>query len=526
MGAAVFKLGRYKKCRALSSYSGERARVRGGTSSCARGAIHGLCRVRTAGHSIASARAVRSEPENFSTGRALFSINRARLAAMDNVMDDALFPAASPGPRGLGPAAALPPAQPRLRRADRSQVLLRPCSLEELLAPDHPARIVWALACRWDLSLFLAAIAARGEASGRAATDPRILICLWLYAYTQGVSNGRELDRLCESHDAYRWICGGVGLNYHTINDFRVDHAQALDGLLTQMIGALLRSKLVAVERISSDGTRQRCGAGRNSFKTAQTLAGHLKDAREHVEALKRQARDPAASARRQKAIERGARERVERLEQAVEEVKKVEEAKARQKEKPSKHQPAKASGTDPQARQMRMPGGGTAPAYNVQFAVATEGRAIVGVEVTNAGSDVHESQPMRQQVERRTGKKVREHLVDGGYVGLDSIEQSAKAGTTIYALVPKPKKKDADPHQPKKTDAQEVADWRQRMGTEQAKAIYKERASTVETVNGECKSYRGLGQFLVRGIDKVKCVALWAALAYNVVHFARHLIA
>jgi hypothetical protein len=292
------------------------------------------------------------------------------------------------------------------------------------------------------------------------------------------------------------------------------------------MIAALLRSKLVSVERISSDGTRQRCGAGRNSFKTAQTLAGHLKDAREHVEVLKRQARDPAMSAQRHKAIERAARERMERLEQAVQEVQKVEAAKAKQKEKPSKHQPARASETDPQARPMRMAGGGTAPAYNVQFAVATEGRAIVGVEVTNAGSDVHQSQPMREQVERRTGEKIKEHLVDGGYVGLDSIEQSAKAGTTIYAPVPRPKKKDADPHQPKKTDAQEVADWRVRMGTGQAKAIYKERASTVETVNGECKTYRGLGQFLVRGIDKVKCVALWAALAYNVVHFGRHLIA
>jgi transposase len=446
---------------------------------------------------------------------------------MENVMDDALFPAGTPQSPDLLPAAGpLPPGEPRLRLADRAQMLLRPCSLEDLIGPDHPVRIVWALVCGWDLGLFLAAIAARGEASGRAATDPRILICLWLHAYTQGISSGRELNELCESHEAYRWICGGVSLNYHTINDFRVDHAQPLDGLLTQMIAALLRCELVSVERISNDGTRQRCGAGRNSFKTAETLAAHLAEAREHVEVLKRQARDPAMSAQRHKAIERAARERAERLEQAMQEVQKVEVAKAKQKDKPSKHQPAKASETDPQARQMHMPGGGAAPAYNVQFAVATEGRAIVGVEVTNAGSDVHQSQPMRQQVEQRTGKKVKEHLVDGGYVGLDSIEQSAKAGTAVYAPVPKPKKKDTDPHLPKKTDAPEVADWRQRMGTEQAKAIYKERASTVETVNGECKTYRGLGQFLVRGIDKVQCVALWSALAYNVVHFGRQLIA
>jgi transposase len=444
---------------------------------------------------------------------------------MENTTQDALLVTEQDAPKIPPTVAPLPPAKPRLRLADRSQVLLRPLSLEETLAPDHPARIIWALVCRWDLTLFLATVVARGEKPGRPATDPRILISLWLYAYTQGVSNGRELDRLCESDDAYRWICGGVSLNYHTINDFRVDHEKAIDDLLTQMIAALLSADLISVERISSDGTRVRAGAGRNSFKTAATLAEHLNEARAHVEALKQQADDPTISAQRRKAIERGARERVERLEKAIEEVKKVEEAKAKQKEKPSKHQAAKASETDPVVRQMRMPGGGTAPAQNIQFGVTTEGRAIVGVIVTNDGSDVHQSQPMREQVEDRTGRKVLDHMVDGGFIGLDAVEQSAAAGTTLYAPVPKPKSPDIDRHQPKKTDSEAVAEWRQRMGTPEAKAIYKERASTVETVNGECKTYRGLTQFLVRGIEKVTCVALWTALAYNIVHFGKQLI-
>ena len=386
--------------------------------------------------------------------------------------------------------------------------------------------MVWAVVCQWDLSLFLATITARGETSGRAATDPRILICLWLYAYVRGISSGRELDRLCESDDAFRWICGGVSLNYHTINDFRVGHQKALDNLLTQMIAALLEADAIGIDRISNDGTRQRASAGRNSFKQATTLARHMEEARAHVEAMKQQGDDPTISAQRQKALERTAREKMERVQKAIEEVKKVEQAKAQQKEKPSKHQPAKASATDPEARQMRMPGGGTAPAYNVQFAVATEGRAIVGVDVTNAGSDVHESQTMREQVEERTGRKILEHLVDGGYIGLDAVEQSAAAGTTLYAPVPEPRKEGVDRYQAKKTDSEAIAAWRQRMGTPEAKAIYKERASTVETVNGECKTYRGLKPFLVRGLDNVKCVALWAALAYNLVHFSKQLIA
>jgi transposase len=448
------------------------------------------------------------------------------MTAMENITQDALFATEQDALKRSPATAALAPAEPRLRLADRAQVLLRPCSLEELVGPEHPVRIVSALVCRWDLSLFLATIVARGEASGRAATDPKILICLWLYACVRGISSGRELDRLCESDDAFRWICGGVSLNYHTINDFRVIHQEALDNLLTQMIAALLRADLISVERISGDGTRVRTGAGRDSFKTAPTLAEHLEEARAHVEALKQQGENPAMSAQRQKAIERAARERMERLEKAVEEVKKVEEAKAKQKEKRSKHQPAKASETDPEARQMRMPGGATAPGYNVQFAVATEGRAIVGVDVTNAGSDVHESQPIREQVEERTGQKVLEHLMDGGFIGLEAVEQSAAAGTTVYAPIPKPRKKGVDPHQPKKTDSEAVAEWRHRMGTAAAKAIYKERASTVETANAECKTYRGLRQILVRGIDKVKCVALLSALAYNIVHFGKQLLA
>jgi transposase len=444
---------------------------------------------------------------------------------MDNTTtQDALFPAEQDAPKHV-PATSLPPAPPRLRLADRAQILLRPCSLEELLEPDHQARIVWTLVCRWDLSLFLASILARGEAPGRDATDPRILLCLWLYAYIRGVSNGRELDRLCKSDSAYQWICGGVSLNYHTINDFRVNHDKAIDGLLTQMLAALLSADLISVDRISGDGTRQRAGAGKNSFKTADTLARHLEEARAHVEALKRQADDSAVSAQRKAAVERGARDRIERLERAIIEVKKVEEAKAMQKNKPSKHQPAKASETDPQARTMHMPDGGKRPAYNIQFAVATEGRAIVGVIATNDGSDVHQSQPMRRQVEERTGRTVLEHLNDGGFIGTASVEESAEAGTTMYAPVPKPRKEGVDPHQPKKTDSPAVAQWRQRMGTPEAKTIYKERASTVETANAECKTYRGLKPFLVRGIEKVQSVALLAALAYNIIHFGKALI-
>jgi hypothetical protein len=139
----------------------------------------------------------------------------------------------------------------------------------------------------------------------------------------------------------------------------------------------------------------------------------------------------------------------------------------------------------------MKMPGGGSRPAYNVQLAADTESRAIAGVDITNAGSDVNESEPMRAQVERRTGQKVKEHLIDGGYVGLESVERAADGEVKMYAPVPKPRK-ERDRYQPRKGDPPGVADWRERMGTGEAQTIYKQRASTIETINGDLKRYRG----------------------------------
>ncbi len=417
-------------------------------------------------------------------------------------------------------------ADPRLRRPDRAQVLLRPCALDELLPPDHDARMIWEVVTSLDLSEFHEPIRARGSAPGRSATDPRLLVALWLYATRNGVGSGRELARLCESHDAYRWLCGGIVVNYHTLNDFRVGHERPLNALFTKVLACLVHKGVVTVDRISQDGTRVRAGAGSSSFRGRETLERLEEQMRKHVEALQRQLDDPAysGSARQRAAQQRAARERLERVGQALDELSKVEEAKAKQKPKKSKDRPARASTTDAEARVMKMPGGGYGPGHNVQLAMDTVSRAIVGVEVTNAGSDVNESEPMRKQVEQRTGQKVEEHLMDGGYVGLESIDRASKEGVTIYAPVPKPRKA-ATPYEPRKGDTPGIAAWRRRMGTEEAKAIYKERASTVETVNGDLKCWRGLGPFVVRGLRKVRCIALWSALAYNVMHFTEVLV-
>jgi transposase len=417
---------------------------------------------------------------------------------------------------------------PRLRRPDREQMLMRPCSLDEMIADDHDARLVWQLVETWDLSRFLDAIRARGAMPGRSATDPKLLVALWLYAATQGVAGGRELARLCEQSDPYRWLRGTVPVNYHMLNDFRVAHAAALHDLLTQMLAVLIRGGLVTVGRIAQDGTRVRAGAGANSFKRRETIERALQQAQAHLEVIKRQAEQAEdATERRQAAEARAAQRKVDRMNRALEELAKVEQAKAQQKAKPTKGKPPRASTTDPESRFLRMPDGGNRPAYNVQLAVDTESRAIVGVDVTNAGSDAGLAEPMRERIAEQTGEIVQEHLIDGGYVKLEDLDRAAdtEPAVTLYMPVPRPRKEGTDPHQPKKTDSDAVARWRQRMGTPEAKAIYKERASTIETVNAELKTERGLRPFRVRGVPKVRCVTLWCALAYNVMHFGWQMI-
>ena len=167
--------------------------------------------------------------------------------------------------------------------------MFEPVCLDARLPADHQARTIWRVVERLDLSAFYDGIAARGSEPGRAATDPKLLVALWLYAAVDGVGNGRKLDRLCREHDAYKWLCGGVSLNYHTLNDFRVAHEKSLDGLFTEVLTALTERGVVRIDRISQDGKRVRASAGSSSFHCEKTLRRRLKEVRAYVEELKRQ---------------------------------------------------------------------------------------------------------------------------------------------------------------------------------------------------------------------------------------------
>jgi len=420
-------------------------------------------------------------------------------------------------------AAQLEP--PRLRRPDRMQTFLEPVNLDERLPADHRARMVWAVVSKLDLEKFSAPLVNRGSAPGRAATDPALLVALWLYATIDNVGSARRLARLCTAHDAYRWLCGGVPVNHHTLSDFRVQHEAALDELFTQLITALVSQDLVTVERLSQDGMRVRASAGASSFRRRESLERLQAAAREHVAQVKSDLDDvdDDTLTRTQAARRRAATEKLARIDRALAVLPELEAIKKNSNGKPSKNSAARVSTTDVDARRMKMPGGAIQPAYNVQFAIDVHGRAIVGVEVVNTGSDAQQSQPMREQVERRSGRKVKQHLFDGGFVNKDMITEAESSGVAIYA--PLPKNRQGEPCRSGRNDSAGVAAWRDRMTTPEAAPIYHQRASTVETVNGEVRTYRGLDAFLVRGLEKVRCVALWSAFAYNLVHFGAALM-
>jgi len=426
-------------------------------------------------------------------------------------------------------------APPRLRRPDRQQLLVQPRTLDELVPADHPVRALWALVQRWDLTLFLQGIRARGERPGRAATDPQLLIALWLYATIEGIGCGRQLARLCIESDPYKWLRGGVSLNYHTLNDFRVGHQDALDELFTATLGRLVHGGLVSVTRISQDGLRVRASAGTGSFRTRPTLEKCLADAEAHLADLKKRRDSPANEGGNGNdgGGEDGggngndlhaalAADRLDRVKAALAEVAKVEAAKEKSHDK-KRELPARASTTDPESRVMKMPNGGYNPAFNVQLASDPESRAIVGVMVSSSGVDSPLSEVMRQQVEQRTGGKVSEHMIDGGYVNLDAIDTAAASEVTLYMPVPKPNKnaKVQDRYARREDDSDAVAAWRARMSSEAAKEIYKDRASTSETINADLRTFRGMSPFAVRGIAKAACVALWSALVYNIMSFS-----
>jgi hypothetical protein len=364
-------------------------------------------------------------------------------------------------------------------------------------------------------------------------------MALWLYATVKGIGSARELARLCEEHVAFRWLCGGVSMNAKAPADFRVDHGTVLEQLLVDSFTALVQAGAASLDRVAQDGVRVRASAGAASFRRHSTLEECRRNAEPAVNDLRAKLEaDPGSASRKQAAARRRAvGEREQRVRAALEATaelqarqqgkarleaeraaKAAERAKtqaqqdqsrdakgetgtqneakdAKGKAKAAETEPKKPAGprastTDAEARVMKMADGGFRPAYNVQFATDTQSGAIAGVAVDNNGSDMGKLAPVSDVLAEQYGKRPGQMLADGGFARLDNIETLAGKGVEVFAPVPKPRDAGRDRYVPLAGDPPAVAAWRCRMGQDDAREIYKERAATAELANAQVRNH------------------------------------
>jgi len=479
------------------------------------------------------------------------------------------------------------PGVPRFQPVNRAQLQFQMVDVEALIPEDHPARAIWEFVGTLDLRRFTEEVRAVEGHAGRPAYDPRLLVSLWIYSYSQGVSSARAIERLCAHTPAYQWLTGLEGISAHTLSDFRMAHGDALREVFIQVLGALRAAGLITLERVMHDGTRIRAAASSKRFRRKARIQKALREAQAHVEALEAMPEDEG-SRRQQAARARARREKVERLEAALQAFAQLEATKSTVD---------RVSTTDPDARVMKQAEGGSAPSYNVQLSTDAPHMLIVGVDVTQAGSDYQQLLPGLDCVEQYVGTPPAQVVVDGGYISSDNIVAVAARGVELIGPAPTD-----DPTIASRTtsyqrrgvspayeasqfvydeardtyrcpqgkilhyDATYVRDgtqrvrykaraadcqacpakrfccpgnrkgrsiewreylaqaqaFREKMQTDAAQAIYRQRAQVAEFPNLWIKAKLGLRQFRVRGLRKVRIEALWAALTYNIQQWIR----
>jgi transposase len=426
----------------------------------------------------------------------------------------------------------------RIRQADRRQPGFELVDLESLVVEDHSVRAVWSFVEGLDLQCFYDRIKARGETAGRPGTDPRILLALWLYATVDGVGSARALDRLCEHHSIYRWICGGVSVNHSMLSTFRVESGDFLDGLLTRSLAALMAEGLITLDEVMTDGTKVRAAAGRSSMRRVERLAELEAQARERVETLRREVdADPAGSERR--LLRRrlsGAEDRAQRVAAALAKYPAAKQAaqdkdgQAGREDDPPPSSDGKGkkaervvriSTTDPDAPLMKMADGAVRPSYNVQVTSACG--FVVGIEPVTRRNDRGLAPAMVEQVNKRCGKLPDRLLADTGAMTAADIVALAKTCPSLQVFSPPPARKQASKPESKAryernraAEPQCLKDWRARMDSPDGQAIYKKRSNT-EHVHARMKN-RGFGRMLLRGLKKVRIVCLLHAIAHNLI--------
>ena len=471
-------------------------------------------------------------------------------------------------------------SEPLIRRINREQMMWRAVDVEQLIGEDHAARAIWELVGRLDVERFYAGIECSAEEGGRPAFDPRLLISLWIYAYSQGIGSAREVARRCEWEPAFEWLTGCEAVNYHTLASFRVEHREELDELFTQVLGLLSAEGLITLEQVAQDGTKIRAQAASDSFQGEARIEQHLERARRRVREMGEPDQEAKPSGAEQ-ARRRARRERQQRLEQALDELEKQRARKPR----------ARVSVSEPEARRMRQADGGSAPNYNVQISADAAQSLIVDVKVTQAHNDSEQLAPAVARIAQRMGRKPRQMLADGDFTNRRSVQAMAelevdyvgslrkggaekdttgtgrftaaafiydpehdqyacpggqqlryegrnkrKSGATFYRYEARaadcqscPLKAQCCPGNRSRgrglLRAEETAAmiaFRRKMATPEAQQQYRRRSRVIEFCHAWIKSKLGLRQFHLRGLVKVQTEMLWACLTYNLQQWIR----
>ena len=403
----------------------------------------------------------------------------------------------------------------RTREPQRRQGVIRFEMPEDTLPVTHTARILWELVGTLDLRAFTRDARAVEGHAGRSVSSPRMLLCLWLYGISQGVGSAREIARLVQSDTAFGWIAGDVSVSHHVLSEFRVGHSAVYDALMTDVLASLMHKGLLSLATVAQDGTRIRASATAPSFRSFGSLLECRRQAALYLKAVLADTDNPEVTAAQKAAREAGARDFQARVEEAIATVRELQAGGKKD---------ARASTTDAEARVMKMPDGGFRPGYNLQLAVAGSplggARTIVGLRVSNVGSDMSSVTPMLAQIKTRTGVLPSTLLADANHATHACIEHAAKCGVEALIAVPEHEKKARV-----RVPSVEVAAWRARMDTEEAQYAYRARASLCELTNAHIKDRFGLNHVLVRGTGKVTCVMLLASLAFNLLQHAAALL-
>ena len=420
--------------------------------------------------------------------------------------------------------------QYKLLNPCRNQVEMQLKSLDDLLPIDHKARAVWEFVEKMDLSACFEEILSYKNAAGRPTTSPKILLCLWIYSILDGNISARKIEELCLYHDAYKWIAGGTPINRTMISDFRSHNPDKFEDILTSCLAVMVQSNVLSDQDFSQDGTRVKANAGFNSFRREQTLEVLKDEMSRHIKQLDSEnLKNPKAyETRSQAAQKRAIRERSERVDQALANLKeskkrKIEAGKkTRQPPKDEELKDTRASTTDPEARKMKMGDGGFRLAFNVQFATSTKSRVIFGTDVVNTldpGTSPKMMQNVHSTLEKLGMPKIKNWNADSAYSSKEDVEIAAEFFPECNYYSPAKPRRGVDTKINKKNDSEAVKKWRKTLDTEEMKESYKNRCSTAEFSNAQTKNH-GMQEFLVRGFEKVRGMVNLHAISHNICRY------